>query len=287
MATPALSPHLVLGAPQLAVADLERSLIFYRDLLGMQVHKNDGQLAQLGTSQTVLVELVQQEQAVRPPYNTTGLFHVAFLFPSQRDLARTMLRLFQGGYRVGGASDHLVSQAFYLDDPDGNGIELYCDRPRTEWPMNGKYVAMDTLPLDLEGFFSVLKGDKEPLGAIAEGTSVGHMHLRVSDVAAARHFYTQVVGFDLMQANYPGAAFVAVNGYHHHLGLNEWQSRGASPAPANAVGLRFSRFSFASQAELDALKQRLKEANWPTEEQEGELRFSDPSGNPWHISVSA
>lgn len=287
MASEALSPQLVLGAPQLAVADLERALVFYRDLLGMQVHSNDGQLAQLGTAKTVLVELVQQKQAIRPAHNTTGLFHVAFLFPSQRDLARTMIRLFQAGYRVGGASDHLVSQAFYLDDPDGNGIELYCDRPRSEWPMNGKFVAMDTLPLDIEGFFSVLQSDKEPLGAMAEGTSVGHMHLRVSDITTARYFYTEVVGFDLMQANYPGAAFVAVNGYHHHLGMNEWQSRGASPAPANAVGLRFSRFSLPSQAELDALQQRLNEAKYPTEQQAGELYFSDPAGNQWHVSVAA
>lgn len=282
-----LSASLVLGAPQLAVADLERALVFYRDLLGMQVHSNNGKLAQLGTANTVLVELVLQEKAIRPAHNTTGLFHVAFLFASQRDLARTMMRLFQAGYRVGGASDHLVSQAFYLDDPDGNGIELYCDRPREEWPMNGKFVAMDTLPLDIEGFFSVLQGDKEPLGAIAEGTSVGHMHLRVSDITTARHFYTDVVGFDLMQANYPGAAFVAVNGYHHHVGMNEWQSRGASPAPANAVGLRFSRFSLASQADLDSLKQRLNAANHATEEQDGELHFSDPSGNKWQVTVAA
>lgn len=287
MGNQTLSTGLVLGAPQLAVADLERALVFYRDLLGMQLHNNNGNIAQLGTTESVLIELIQQEQAVHPAHNTTGLFHVAFLFASQRDLARTMMRLFQAGYRVGGASDHLVSQAFYLDDPDGNGIELYYDRPRAEWPMNGKFVAMDTLPLDIEAFFSVLQGDKEPLGAIADSTSVGHMHLRVSNIKAASQFYTDVVGFDLMQANYPGAAFVAVNGYHHHLGMNEWQSRGAAPAPANAVGLRFSRFSLPSQADLDALKQRLNAANYTTQEQDGELRFSDPAGNQWHVSLAA
>lgn len=284
-AVTATVPHtlpagLTLGAPQLAVADLGRSLAFYGELLGLRPIEAGAGHALLGSGDTPVIELVAQPGATRQPARATGLYHVAILLPSRRDLARTIMRLLQAGYRIGGASDHGVSEAFYLDDPDGNGLELYRDRPRAEWPMRGREVAMDTLPIDVEEFFSVLRGDQEPWSGIAPGTTVGHLHLRVGDVAAAARFYRDVVGFEVMQS-LPGAAFVSVNGYHHHLGLNEWQSRGASPPPANAAGLRHARILLPAAADLAVLLGRLDAADVPSEAREGSVVFADPWGNRW------
>jgi catechol 2,3-dioxygenase len=275
---------LELQQPTLAVADLKRSLAFYNNLLGMSTLSSSQGRATVGVGDTPLLELIEQPGAVRQPARSTGLYHVAILLPSKRDLARLIMHLLQNNYRIGGASDHLVSEAFYLDDPDGNGLELYRDRPRAEWPMRDSQIQMDTLPIDIEEFFTVLRGDNEPWAGIAAGTTVGHMHLRVANVAAATRFYHDVVGFALM-VNYPGASFMAVNGYHHHLGMNEWQSRGASPPPAESVGLRTSRFRLPTQADLDALRSRLVAAGATTSDEGDLLTFSDPSGNRWEVVV--
>lgn len=280
----ALPDGLVLQEPTLAVADLQRSLAFYNGLLGMTTLSSSEGRATVGAGDTPLLELVEQPGAVRQPARSTGLYHVAILLPSKRDLARLIMHLLQNNYRIGGASDHLVSEAFYLDDPDGNGLELYRDRPRSEWPMQGSQIKMDTLPIDIEEFFTVLRGDSEPWTGIVAGTTVGHMHLRVANVAAATRFYRDVVGFALM-VNYPGASFMAVNGYHHHLGMNEWQSRGASPPPAESVGLRAARFRLPAQADLDALRARLVAAGAPTSDEGDVLIFSDPSGNRWEVTM--
>jgi catechol 2,3-dioxygenase len=176
--------------------------------------------------------LVRAARADPPPRRSTGLFHTAFLYPTRGQLGAALLRVAHRRARFSGASDHLVSEALYLDDPDGLGVELYRDRPRREWPPPepGERVHMDTLPLDLDALAADAQGD-------ADGVSIGHVHLKVADVGAAVAFWTREVGLELMTGWAGQAAFLAADGYHHHVGVNVWLSRGAPPEPADGPGL--------------------------------------------------
>jgi catechol 2,3-dioxygenase len=166
------------------------------------------------------------------PQRATGLFHTAFLYPTRGQLGAALLRVARERARFSGASDHLVSEALYLDDPDMLGIELYRDRPRESWPAPepGERVKMDTLPLDLQALADEAEGD-------ADGLRIGHVHLKVADVEEAVRFWTRDVGLELMTGWAGQAAFLAADGYHHHIGVNAWYSRGAPPEPASGPGL--------------------------------------------------
>ncbi len=166
------------------------------------------------------------------PRHATGLFHTAFLYPTRGQLGSALLRVARERAPFTGASDHLVSEALYLDDPDALGIELYRDRPRDAWPAPdpGEKVKMDTLPLDLQALAAEAEGD-------AAGLRIGHVHLKVADVEDAVRFWTQEVGLELMTGWAGQAAFLAADGYHHHIGVNAWYSRGAEPEPAEGPGL--------------------------------------------------
>lgn len=217
----------------LRVQNLTRALNFYEGILGFTVAANDGKTVALTPSagEAPILYLVEHADAVRKPQRSIGLYHVAILVPDRPALGRILRRLVERRYEIG-ASDHLVSEALYLSDPDGNGLEIYRDRPRSEWVMNGDKVAMATDPLDGEGILRAAGGAE---GGMTAGTTIGHMHLHVSDLAKAEAFYSGLLGFDVMQRDYPGALFVAAGGYHHHLGLNTWAGRLAPPA--NATGL--------------------------------------------------
>jgi catechol 2,3-dioxygenase len=222
----------------LRVADVERSARFYADLVGLEVATLDLDAAQLrapGTYGETLVELRRAAQpGLRPPERATGLFHTAFLYPGRPALGAALRRLAAAGAPLTGASDHLVSEALYLRDPDGHGIELYRDRPREEWPEPppGARVAMDTLPLDVGALL-----DEDEIDARPDDVVIGHVHLRVADVAAAADFWEREVGLELMARFGAQAAFLASGGYHHHVGVNTWSSAGAGPEPAEGPGL--------------------------------------------------
>jgi catechol 2,3-dioxygenase len=236
--TAALPATLRLGAVHLTVADLDRSVGFYQDSLGLRLHRRDDPVAALGTGEDDLVVLHELPGARRAGRNA-GLFHYALLYPSREELARAVQRLGATSTLITGASDHGVSEALYLNDPDGNGIELYADRPREAWPppsADGERVGMFTRRLDVEDLLATTAGAQPPRHA-GPGLRMGHVHLHVGDIAAASAFYTGVLGFELM-ATYPGAIFVAAGGYHHHVGLNTWRGEGVGPAPAGTVGLR-------------------------------------------------
>ena len=220
----------------LRVADLERALAFYRDLLGLRVVNADSSSAALsatGAPPSLIVLEAHPGARPRPP-RTTGLYHVAIRLPDRSALARALRRLAEGDWPLHGAADHGVSEALYLSDPDGNGLELYTDRPREEWAWEDGQVAMVSEPLDLRALLSVASGQSD---AIDPRADIGHMHLQVSDLARAEAFYCGLLGFEVMQRTYPGALFVAAGGYHHHLGLNVWAGRGAPPPPPDAAGL--------------------------------------------------
>jgi catechol 2,3-dioxygenase len=231
MALPADS-HI--GQVSLTVRDLERSLSFYRDVLGL-VELKPGQLGPPGGR--VLVELHERKDAVAKPRRSSGLYHFAILVPSRAALGRSLRRLSEMRWPLSGAADHLVSEALYLDDPDGLGIEIYRDRPRDSWRVVDGEMAMATDPLDLQSLYDD-PGAETPWAGLEPGTIMGHVHLHVAHLDAAEALYCGQIGFEPMLRRYPGALFVAAGGYHHHLGLNTWAGVGAPPPPENAVGLR-------------------------------------------------
>jgi catechol 2,3-dioxygenase len=223
-----------IGLVSLIVRDLDRSLSFYRDVLGL-VELKPGQLGPAGGP--VLVELHEQADAVAKPRRSAGLYHFAILVPSRAALGRSLRRLSEMRWPLSGAADHLVSEALYLDDPDGLGIEIYRDRPRDSWRVVDGEMAMATDPLDLQSLHDE-PGAETPWRGLESGTVMGHVHLHVAHLDAAEALYCGQIGFEPMLRRYPGALFVAAGGYHHHLGLNTWAGVGAPPPPANAVGLR-------------------------------------------------
>jgi catechol 2,3-dioxygenase len=227
-----------IGQVSLAVTNLDRSTAFYRDVIGLRESKRDGAVSHLsaGGGRT-LVALHEQPDAIPRPRRSTGLFHVAILVPSRAALGRSLRRLFDRHWPLTGASDHLVSEALYLDDPDGLGIEIYRDRLRDEWPRRDGQLAMATDPLDVEGVHDE-PGAEAPWTGLAAGTVIGHVHLHVPHLDTAEAFYCGRIGFAPTVRGYPGALFVAAGGYHHHLGLNTWTGIGAPPPPQQAVGLR-------------------------------------------------
>jgi catechol 2,3-dioxygenase len=243
----ALPSDAHIGQVSLAVGELERSLLFYRDVLGFTETHREGRTSTLGPpGGRVLIELHENSSAIAKPRRSTGLYHFAILVPSRAALGRSLRRLTDKGWPITGAADHLVSEALYLDDPDGLGIEIYRDRPRESWrsAASGE-LAMATDPLDLQAIYEE-PGADTPWTGLEAGTVMGHVHLHVPHLDTAEAFYCQRVGFEPMVRGYPGALFVAAGGYHHHLGLNTWIGVGAPPPPHNAVGLR--RFTIESAA---------------------------------------
>jgi catechol 2,3-dioxygenase len=272
-----LHPATRLGAVHLTVSNLDRSLDFYRNVLGFQVQEQAGATASLGAGRAALVVLTEVVGARRVP-NRSGLYHFAILTPSRLALARSLRRMVETGTSIGGG-DHLVSEAIYLSDPDGNGIEVYRDRPRSSWAYEHGQIKMDTLPLDYRGILAELDGDHSAWTGLAPETVLGHMHLHVGDLAAADKFYREVVGFDLM-VNYGGSAlFFSAGGYHHHLGVNTWAGVGAPPPPLNSVGLRFFEVQLANDEERMRLRQRLQAVAVDYEERGRDLFAYDPAHN--------
>lgn len=223
-----------IGQVSLTVSNLNQSINFYRDVLGFESTPQG--LRPPGGR--VLIELHERADAIAKPRRSAGLFHFAILVPSRAALGRSLRRLSEKQWPMSGAADHLVSEALYLNDPDGLGIEIYRDQPREKWRIvaTGE-LAMATDPLDLQSVFEE-PGAEIPWGGLESGTVMGHVHLHVPHLDTAEALYCGRIGFEPMVRGYPGALFVAAGGYHHHLGLNTWVGVGAPPPPANAVGLR-------------------------------------------------
>lgn len=275
-----LSPDARLGVVGLAVSDLARSTDFYAEMLGMAALDHTPDRAVMGTPDgTPLIELIAQPGAQPQPRFSTGLFHVAVLLPSRAHLGAWLMQVARTGFALQGASDHFVSEAIYLADPDGNGIEVYRDRPRAEWTYQGGELNIGTVALDLDGVLDA--GRDQTWEGIPSGTTIGHMHLRVGEIESAVRFYRDAIGFDVMMRA-PGAVFMAAGGYHHHLGANTWGSRGAPPPPADSVGLRWFTLVTPDAAQIEA---RLNALGYPVSWQDGGLIAVDPSGNSLRITA--
>jgi len=276
---PGDSPALEPGAVRLRVADLATERAFYERAIGLRAIDGDGEAIGLGADGTVAVELVEGSAAPPRPPHTTGLFHLAILVPDRAALAQALARVAGAGWRLSGASDHLVSEALYLNDPEGNGIEIYRDRPRSEWRYDGGSVQMTTLPLDLEGLLDELPESGSAGPAMPDGTRIGHVHLNVADIEQAERFYAGVLGFDVTVRGYPGALFLSSGGYHHHIGVNTWAGAGAPAPPEGSRGLEWFELTVESDAAADELRARLQAADAEAETGPDGLRTSDPSGN--------
>jgi catechol 2,3-dioxygenase len=295
MSAERVDPGLTIGAVSLTVADLERSIAFYRDAFGFQVHSRDERSARLGAGHgdgvgsagSVLLDLHEVPGAKRP-LRATGLFHYAVLLPSRADLARAVLRLSAAGVRIQGASDHGVSEAIYLADPDGNGIEIYRDRPRSEWPHErGGAVSMPTEPLDLEGLLREAPRDPDSTGPAPDGTRIGHVHLHVADLAAAERFYVDVLGFDVVTRYGSQALFVSAGGYHHHVGLNTWAGVGAPPPPEGSAGLRWFELAHTSDEERDRTVSRVAASGVKANRIGDDYMVRDPAQNGIRLAVGS
>jgi catechol 2,3-dioxygenase len=274
-----------LGAVHLTVTDLDRAVDYYTTKLGFRVHGRADDETRLGAGAGDLLVL-RGDPAARRVRGTTGLFHFAVPVPSRADLGRALAHLVATRTPLTGASDHGVSEALYLDDPDGNGIEIYRDRARTEWPVHDGQLEMVTEAMDAEGVLAARSSDAGGAYALAGGTIIGHVHLHVSRLEPAERFYRDVVGLDLMQRWGNSALFLSAGGYHHHLGLNTWAGVGAPAPPPGSVGLRHFEVRLADRAALDGLVARANAAGVPAITTPDGVRLTDPSGNTLVFTVT-
>jgi catechol 2,3-dioxygenase len=263
------------GPVTLTVADLARSLGFYSERLGFRVHDAAPGVARLGAGAADLLVLTESQRA-RPAPGSTGLFHFAVLLPSREALASALARLADTRTPLQGAADHLVSEALYLADPEGNGIELYRDRPRAEWTWENGAVRMTTDPLDVAALLDEGVAAASTWRGLPEGTVLGHVHLRVAHIAPAERFYCDLLGFDLTARYGAMASFVSLGGYHHHVAFNTWGGVGAPPLPEGAAGLREFVVRYPGAEDLERALSRLRAAGVAVAE-DGRVR--DPSGN--------
>jgi catechol 2,3-dioxygenase len=280
-----ISSLTTLGAVHLTVSSLDRSLAYYREAIGLDVLADGDGRASLGAAGRELLVLVE-ERGARPAYGYTGLFHFALLVPQRLDLARWLAHAARDHVPLVGLSDHFVSEALYLSDPDGHGIEIYWDRPREVWE-GEVFERMTTLPLDVSSLLGVLEDPaSEPFDGLPEGTVMGHVHLKVAAIPETVAFYRDVLGFGLMAQLGPQAAFLAAGGYHHHLGANTWESAGSPPPPPGTAALRQATIVLPDSAEQARVLGRLERAGHRVRESaEGPLVL-DPSANALVLAVS-
>jgi catechol 2,3-dioxygenase len=283
----AIDPGTAIGAVHLTVCDLARSTDFYVERLGFKVGARGDGAAHLGAGGADLLVLWERPDA-RRVRGTTGLYHFAILVPSRRELANSLAHLLVTRTPLTGVADHRVSEALYLSDPEDNGIEIYRDRPRSEWPFEGSEVRMATDPLDLDSLYAERSESAEggePWAGLAPATTIGHVHLHVARLDEAQRFYVGVLGFDLMQRFGSSALFVSAGGYHHHVGLNTWSGIGAPPPPPDASGLRHFVLRLPRASARDKVIARVRGAGTVVEEVEGGFALGDPFANRIVLAV--
>ncbi len=284
--TALISPDTAVGPVHLAVAQLERSLDYYRNAVGLEVLAAGEGRASLGAGGRELLVLVE-EPGARPARGSTGLYHFALLVPQRRDLAAWLAHAARDGVRLVGLSDHFVSEALYLSDPDEHGIEIYWDRPRAHWA--GRVAArMTTLPLDVDDLLSELDAPAdEPFEGLSARTVMGHVHLKVANVPATINFYRDGLGFAVMATLGRQAVFFGAGGYHHHIGANTWESASAGAPPAGSAALRLATIVVPDAAERERALGRLAALGHEQRDGGTDPVVVDPSGNPLAISVRA
>lgn len=265
------------------VTDLQRSIPFYQDFLGFQViEETEDKVTLSADGKKGLINLEQPEEAISKQRRTAGLYHFAILLPARKDLAAFLKHLLQAGRAYSlqlGAADHLVSEALYFSDPDGNGIEIARDRLSESWSWSEELVQMSTEPLDADGLLELAT---EEWKGMPEETLIGHIHLHVNDLPKAKEFYVEGLGFQEVTA-YPGAVFLSDSGYHHHIAINIWNGEGAPIPVPNETGLKFFTITYPMKEEADEAVQRLEALGYPVYKG----RVKDPSGNQIFLADSS
>lgn len=275
---------LHIGAVALAARDVSRLADYYRDLLGLSELGRDGDTVRLGAGGVCLLELIAHPDAKPDDPREAGLYHTAFLMPTRADLARWVLRIAAARTPVTGASDHGVSEAIYLDDPEGNGIEVYVDRPPETWKWQDGLVSMPTEPLDVEALVRAVDGGSEYEAAPA-GLRVGHIHLRVGDLDAADRFYQGGIGLELTRRR-GGAMFMSSARYHHHVAANVWHSQGAGRRDDARAGLAWFSIEASDEAELAAAATRVQQAGFSLSSLLQGFETADPWGTRVRVMLA-
>lgn len=280
-----IHPETQIGMVSLKVRDIDRSIDYYGGELGLLVQEKANGTAHLASDDRLLLELLERPDAT-PRGRTAGLYHFALLLESRLALGRLLQRLIEQDTPIVGASDHGVSEAVYLQDPDDNGIEIYRDRPRAEWPTTDGKIDMVTGPLDAEAVLADRASSAPEPSHDHLKARLGHIHLHVSDLAAAEEFYVRALGFQRQQKYGSSALFFGAGGYHHHVGVNTWAGEGAPPAPEEAVGLQLFSIELPNTDALEACLERLEAAGVSFQPHRGGHLLHDPSGNAILLGVN-
>jgi catechol 2,3-dioxygenase len=293
-----IAPETTVGAVHLTVSDLARSLDYYRNAVGLGVLEEGAGRASLGTNGRELLALVE-EPGAPPGAGYTGLYHFALVVPERAQLAAWLAHAARDRVPLVGLSDHFVSEALYLSDPDGHGIEIYRDRPREVW--EGRVGStLTTLPLDVDDLLGVLDDPAtEPFDGLPAGTAMGHIHLKVASIPETIGFYRDILGLDLtaelkglgdrinpVGETFSVAAFLSAGGYHHHVGANTWESAGAPPPPPGTAALRHATVLLPDDAARSQVVAAVESSGLPVEDQDGEPLVRDPSGNALVLGVA-
>ncbi|MEA0564330.1 MULTISPECIES: VOC family protein [Lysinibacillus] len=269
-------PNTYVTNVELKVSDLQRSLTYYQDVIGFKVlHQESHKATLTADGRTALLTIVQPETVEEKQRMTTGLYHFALLLPTRRDLANIITHFHEKGVYLG-ASDHAVSEALYLNDPDHNGIEVYVDRPESEWTWYVDQVHMVTEPLNIQ---SILEEGNGNWSGLPEGTVMGHIHLSVSNLAETEQFYTKGLGYDIVSRYGTQALFISTGRYHHHIGLNTWHSENAPKLGENQVGLKTFSLRLDNEEQASSMKANLRAMGAPVIDIDGGFQTEDPSGN--------
>jgi len=281
-----IAPETTVGPVHLTVSDLEHSLDYYSDAIGLETLDHGAGRASLGSAGRELLVLVE-EPGAKPARRNTGLYHFALLVPERVALARWLAHAVRDRVGLTGLSDHAVSEAIYLRDPDGHGIDIYADRPRASWDGRAGQV-LTTVPLDVDSLLGELDDPAaEPFERLEDGTVMGHVHLQVADIPETVAFYRDLLGFDLIAQLGDQAAFLSAGGYHHHVGANTWESAGAAPPPPGTASLRHATIVLPDEAERDRVARVLSDAGHALEETPDGPIVRDPSGNALLLAAAA
>jgi len=269
-------PNTYVTNVEIKVSDLQRSLNYYQEVIGFKVLQQESHKATLtADGKTALLTIVQPETVEEKTRFTTGLYHFALLLPSRRDLANVISHFHKNGVYFG-ASDHDVSEALYLSDPDKNGIEIYADRPEDKWTWHSNQVHMVTEPLNIQ---SILAEGNDTWSGLPTGTVMGHIHLSVSNLTEAEEFYTKGLGFDIVTRYGTQALFISTGRYHHHIGLNTWYSENAPKLGEHQVGLKTFSLRLDNEQQVATMKENLRAIDAPVTDIAGGFQTEDPAGN--------
>ncbi|KAF0820002.1 Glyoxalase family protein [Bacillus sp. ZZV12-4809] len=270
-------PITFVAQVNIKVQDLQRSLAFYRDVIGFKVLSQTERAAELtADGKTALLTIEQPENAEPKMGRTTGLYHFALLLPKRTDLAKIVRHFVEKGIQIG-SSDHLVSEALYLSDPDGNGIEIYIDRSPSDWTWKNGEVMMTVDPLDFPDLLSI--GQQQSWKGLPAETVMGHIHLHVAEMANTEKFYTEGLGFEVVCRYGSQALFISSGKYHHHIGLNTWNGVGAPKPSENSAGLQSFKLIYENEAAIDQAVENLKSLGAPAAVENNQVTTKDPSGN--------